>query len=106
MNAAKKIAPRKKTNPALLTIIKKAEEDYRNTEEMFALLGWNRLPAELKVAIEDDVKAYCNELHGQYSTNCSYVQRRRESVDFWIKSYLDGICSLDTALDSLQVRQL
>ena len=106
MNAAKKT--REQTVPVLplLKIFRKAKEEHSKTEEMFHLLGWSCLPAELKLAVEDDVKAYYDELHGRYSTNCAYVQRRRESVDFWVKSFLDGICSLETALDSVRITKL
>jgi hypothetical protein len=106
MNATRKIKPQKKSEPVLLTILKKAEDDYKQSEEMFDLLGWSGLPAELKFAIGDDVKAYYDEVHGRYSTNCSYVQRRRESVDFWVKSYQDDICTLETAVEALKVSKL
>lgn len=106
MNAAKKYKVKKQSVSPLLSIFKKAKEDHNKTEEMFDLLGWASLPAELKFAVQEDVKAYYDELHGRYSTNCAYVQRRRESVDFWVKSYLDGICSLDTAVHSVQIKPL
>lgn len=106
MNAAKKYKVRKQPVSPLLSVFKIAKEDHSKTEEMFELLGWSQLPAELKFAVAEDVKAYYDELHGRYSTNCAYVQRRRESVDFWVKSYIDGICSFDTALDSVRINPL
>ena len=105
-NAAKKIKLAKKNEPILLSIFKRAEKEYKELEEMFRLIGWNDLPDELKFAIEPDVKGYVDELNGRYSTTCAGVQRRRESVDFWVNSYLDGICSLETALDALKVIKL
>jgi hypothetical protein len=106
INAAKKSVKRKVPKSALLSIFNKAEKDYRQAQEMFDLLGWGELPAELKFVIEADVKGYVDELEGRYSTNCALVQRRRESVDFWVKSYLDQICSLETAINALRVTKL
>lgn len=105
-NAAKKINPIKKNEPLLISIFKKAEKEYRQLDEMFKLVGWGDLPDELKFEIEVDVKGYIDELNGRYSTTCSLVQRRRESVDFWVNSYLDGICSLETAVEALKVKRL
>lgn len=105
-NAAKKLSQLQKNEPILISIFNKAEKEYKELEEMFELIGWGELPDELKFAIESDVKGYVDELNGRYSTTCSGVQRRRESVDFWVNSYLDGICSLETALDALKVTKL
>jgi hypothetical protein len=58
------------------------------------------------MVIEEDVKGYIDELRGQYCTNSEWVQRRRESVDFWVNSYLDGICDEATATDSLRIKKL
>lgn len=105
-NAAKKIDQVKKHEPILTSIFKKAEKEYQELEEMFRLIGWQELPDTLKFAIEADVRGYIDELNGRYSTTCAGVQKRRESVDFWVKSYLDGICSLETSLDALKVTKL
>ncbi|WP_234573131.1 hypothetical protein [Rhodohalobacter sp. 614A] len=105
-NAAKKLNLVTKHEPILISIFRKAEKEYKELEEMFSLIGWGDLPDELKFAIETDVKGYIDELNGRYSTTCAGVQRRRESVDFWVNSYLDGICSLDTALNALKVTKL
>jgi hypothetical protein len=106
MNAAFKQPAKKTGSPALLTILRNAKKQQAESEKMFAELGWEELPAELKFEIEDDVKGYMEELHGRYSSNCPYIQRRRESVDFWVQSYMEGICSLETAVDSLRVKEL
>lgn len=92
--------------PVLRSIFQRAALEYRKMEEMFALLGWDHLPEELRFEIQEDVKGYIDELEGRYSTNCPLVQRRRERVDFWVNSLLDGICTLDTALDALRVKKL
>ena len=106
MNAARKIRKAQKNEPVLISIFKKVEEEYNKLEQMFTLVGWGDLPTELKVEIEDDVRGYIDELEGRYSTNCPLVQRRRESVDFWVNSYLEGICSLETSVDALKIRIL
>jgi hypothetical protein len=87
-------------------IFHKANEDHQKAEEMFVLLGWADLPSELKVAIEADVKGYADELEGHYCTSSEWVQRRRESVDFWVHSFQDGLCSLETAVQALKVPSL
>lgn len=107
MNAIRKITNKRRNNEtAILSIFKKAELEQKQSDEMFELLGWSSLPAELKFEVEEDVKGYYDELHGLYSTSCDYVQRRRESVDFWVKSFKDGLCSLQTAIDSLRVNKI
>lgn len=95
-----------KTEPVLQSIFLKAENEYRQIQEMFNLLGWGGLPDELKYEIEEDVKGYIDELHGKYSTHCPFVQRRRERVDFWVNSLLDGLCTADTAIEALKVKSL
>ncbi|NBB76721.1 MAG: hypothetical protein GVY02_05020 [Bacteroidetes bacterium] len=106
MNAAKKVRRTPKSEPVLLSIFKKAEEEYKKVEQMFSLVGWEGLPDELKVEIEDDVRGYIEELEGRFSTHCPMVQRRRESVDFWVNSYIDGICTLETAVNALKIKKL
>lgn len=106
MNAAIKKSQVASADQVLNLIFHKAEAEYREIEEMLALLGWSDLPKELQMVIEEDVKGYIDELKGQYCTNSEWVQRRRESVDFWVNSYMDGICSLETAVTSLRVNKL
>ncbi|PWN06243.1 hypothetical protein [Rhodohalobacter mucosus] len=105
-NQAVKTKPVFRAEPILRSIFRKAEVEYKKTDETFRMLGWSELPTELKIAIEDDVKGYVEELAGSYSTNCPFVQKRRESIDFWINSYLDGICTLDTAMEALRLKRL
>lgn len=106
MNAAIKKTQVSPEDQVLNLIFHKAEAEYREIEEMLALLGWGELPDELKLVIEEDVKGYIDELKGQFCTNSEWVQRRRESVDFWVNSYMDGICSMETAVSSLRVNRL
>lgn len=90
----------------LQSVLLEAEIDHRQSEQMFLMMGWSDLPDLLKMEIRDDVKGYYNELTGQYSTNDPYVQRRRESVDFWVSSYTDGLCTLETAAKALKVNSI
>lgn len=106
MNALSKKTIRPAMSPMLISIFKKVELEKRKSDEIFQTLGWEGLPSELKFEIEEDVIGYYNELHGQYSTNCEFVQRRRESVDFWVKSYMDHLCTLETAIESLKVNRI
>ena len=105
-NQAIKAKPVFSAEPILRSIFREAEDEYKKTDEIFRMLGWSDLPSELKFAIEDDVKGYVEELEGSYSTNCPFVQKRRESIDFWVNSFLDGICTLDTAKDALRQKRL
>jgi len=102
MNTALKTARKFNPEPVLRSILKDAALEHQKTEEMFRMLGWADLPQELKLEIKDDVKGYIDELEGKYSSICPFIQRRRESVDFWVNSYKDGVCSLGTALDTLR----
>lgn len=106
MNAALKTPQRFQAEPVLRSIFREAELEHRTIIQMFNLLGWGDLPDELKFTIKDDVKGYVDELNGEYSTNCPLVQRRRESVDFWVNSFKDNLCSLDTALNALKTTRL
>lgn len=106
MNAALKTPQRFQAEPVLRSIFREAELEHRSIIQMFSLLGWGDLPEELKFTIKDDVKGYIDELNGEYSTNCPLVQRRRESVDFWVNSFLDDLCSLDTAINALKTTRL
>lgn len=106
MNTAFKRPVKRTESHALVSILKNAKKQQDESDKMFDELGWSNLPAELKFEIEDDVKGYMDELHGRYSSNCPYIQRRRESVDFWVQSYMEGICSLETAVESLKVKEL
>ena len=106
MNAARKVKTTPNSEPVLISIFKKAEEEYKKVEQMFSLVGWEGLPDELKVEIEDDVRGYIEELEGRFSTHCPLVQRRRESVDFWVHSYMDGLCTLETAVNALKIKKL
>lgn len=95
-----------RAEPVLRTIFKEAELEHRQIDQMFQLLGWGDLPAELKYEIKDDVKGYIDELYGRYSTSCPLVQKRRESIDFWVNSYQDGICSLKCAVEALKTSSI
>jgi hypothetical protein len=106
MNSALKKPAKNTGSPALLTILRNARKQQAESEMMFSELGWDNLPEELKFVIEDDVKGYMDELHGRYSSNCPYIQRRRESVDFWVQSFMEGLCSLETAIESLKLKEL
>ena len=105
-NAALKTNQHAQTEPALHSIFLKAEIEYQEIEQMFELLGWGELPAEVKLAVEEDVKGYIDELQGNYSTNCPFVQKRRERVDYWVNTLLDGFCTTATAVSALKRKTL
>lgn len=92
--------------PILRKVLAEAEQEHRSLQEMFRLMGWGGLPDELKLAIKDDVAAMVAELHGQYSSCDPHVDKRRQSVTYWVNCYQDGICTLKTAVDALKVMPL
>lgn len=96
----------KPLEPILRKVLVEAESEHMEMEYMFDLMGWKEIPDALKMEVRQDVKCFINELDGFYSSCDPYVQRRRESVEFWISSYCDGLCTLDTAVRSLRVNSL
>lgn len=92
--------------PVLRKVLKEAEKEHRELQEMFTLMGWGNIPDALKMEIKDDVSAMVNELKGQYSSCDPHVERRRQRVVHWVESYRDGICSLDTAIEALHIKSL
>lgn len=109
MNTARKIIQRRPAGniePVLRKVLIEAEREHRQLQEMFELMGWGGLPDALKMEIKDDVAAMVDELKGNYSSCDPFVSRRRQSVVYWISSYEDGICSLQTAIEALRVKKL
>lgn len=92
--------------PVLRKVLKEAEREHHELQEMFQLMGWGALPDALKIEIKDDVAAMVDELKGEYSSCDPHVGRRRQRVVHWVNSFLDGICSLETAIEALRVRKL
>lgn len=88
----------------LADILDKARKEYTDLEEAFDLMGWSDLPEALKVEIRHDVLAKVAELKGHFSTNDSFVERRRKTVRYWVESYQNGICTLQTAIDAVSIR--
>ena len=92
--------------PVLRKAFLEAEQEHKELQEMFELMGWGNLPDALKIEIKSDVSAMVDELKGQYSSCDPYVKRRRERVTYWVSCFNDGICSLATAIDALKVKKL
>lgn len=91
--------------PLLKRIRKESEAEYSEMQQAFELLGWEELPDELKIEIYDDVKFMVLELRGYYATCDPFVQRRRNTVHYWVSSFIDGICTIETALKALKIKQ-
>jgi hypothetical protein len=92
--------------PLLKRIKKESAQEYTEMQQAFDLLSWGSLPDELKIEIYNDVRFMVQELKGMFSSCDPYVQRRRESVLFWVQSFQDGICSLETTIKALKVKSL
>lgn len=96
----------KNLEPVLRKVLKEADQEHRELQNMFKFLGWGDLPDALKIEIKDDVSALVDELKGQYSSCDPYVDRRRQRVVYWVENYRNDICSLQTAIDALHVKKL
>jgi len=95
-----------KIEPILRKVLAEAENEHRETEEVFELMGWAAMPQELKMEIKDDIQAFREELIGNYSTCDPYVYRRRQRIDYWVRAYSEGLCALKTAVNALRVKPL
>ena len=92
--------------PLLKRIKKESATEYKEMQEAFELMGWGELPDALKIEIYNDVKFMVQELKGMFSSCDAYVQRRRETVHFWVSSYQDGICTLEAAIKAVKIKGL
>ncbi|MBO6524570.1 MAG: hypothetical protein JJ971_12135 [Balneolaceae bacterium] len=92
--------------PLLKRIKKESAEEYVEMQQTFGLMGWGELPDDLKIEIYDDVRYMVQELKGLYSSCDPNVERRRNTVHFWVSSFQDGICSLDAAIKGVKVKAL
>ncbi|MFP8488037.1 hypothetical protein ACKGJO_02970 [Gracilimonas sp. Q87] len=112
MNNALSTYPQNQTETALfaLPILKRIEresrEEFNEMQEAFELIGWSELPDTLKVEIHDDIKFMVEELKGRFSSCDPFVKRRRQTVNYWVNCYQDGICSLEAAIKALKVTSL
>ena len=84
-------------------IKKESAEEYVEIQEAFELMGWAKLPDEIKIEIYEDVRFMIKELKGLFSTCDLYVLKRRETVHFWVQSYLDNIASKEVAVKALKI---
>lgn len=92
--------------PLLDRIKEESKQEFTEMQQTFELMGWGQLPDSLKIEIYNDVKFMVQELKGYYSSCDPFIQRRRETVHFWISSFQDGICSLEAAIKALKIKQL
>ena len=90
----------------LQRIKKESAEEYAEMQEAFSLLGWAKLPDELKIEIYEDVKFMVQELKGLFCSNDPYVEQRRNRIYFWVNSFQDGICTLPAAINALKIKPL
>jgi len=88
--------------PLLQRIQKESKQEFTEMQEAFDLLGWGSLPDELKIEIYNDVRFMVMELKGRFSSCDEFVQKRRNSVHFWVSSFQDGICTLAAAITNLK----
>ncbi len=103
---SKKAAPKLFVAPLLNRIKKESKQEFEEMQQSFELMGWGNLPDELKIEIYDDVRFMVHELKGYFSSCDEFVERRRNSVHFWVSSFQDGICTLQAAIKALKVKSL
>ena len=92
--------------PLLKRIKKESAIEYKEMQQTFALMGWGELPDNLKFEIHNDVKFMVQELKGMYSSCDPFVANRRNTVHFWVSSFKEGICSLETAINAVKIKAL
>jgi len=92
--------------PILERVLLQAKQEDQQVQEVLELMGWGGLPAELVIEIKEDIRAFRMELEGLYSSCDPFVEKRRQRVDYWIRLYRSGDCSLQTAISALRVRML
>ncbi len=88
----------------IVQIQEQTKAELATMQDAFKLMGWEELSDEIKVTIYEDVKFMVMELQGLFSSCDEYVKRRRDSVHFWVSSFLDGICDEKTVIENLQIR--
>ena len=92
--------------PLLKRIKKESAQEYVEMQQTFELMGWGELPDELKIEVYDDVRYMVLELKGMYSSCDPHVERRRNTVHFWVSSFQDSICTLEAAIRGVKVKSL
>lgn len=92
---SKKSQSQKKIHPLL-----------KESQDIFEQMGWNELPDEIKLVIAIDLVGFRDELAGLYSTKDPRVLARRKSIYFWVNQFMNGNCSVATAMHSLRVISL
>ncbi|MDI6400546.1 hypothetical protein QLX67_00935 [Balneolaceae bacterium ANBcel3] len=88
------------TNKKRLSLIFSTAHD---EVDVFELFGWEKLPSRLKEAVRTDLEAYRDEVLGLYSSRDAGVKKRRQRVVYWIKAFMDALCTEETAVDALRV---
>jgi hypothetical protein len=97
MTAAKKLNHTQSFTPVLVP----SGPDLFDLSEALAVLGWNNLPIEIHTRIKDDLLQFMRELNGKYATTDAKILKRRRRLTFWINSYIQGDCSLNTLLEMI-----
>lgn len=78
----------------------------KESRDILEWMGWSGIPDPMKLVIAIDMIGFRDELNGLYSTRDPHVLARRKSVYYWVNQYLNGTCSIETAVQSLKVLNL
>ena len=92
--------------PLLHRIKKESVNEYVEMQEAFTLMGWEKLPDDIKIEIYDDVRFMVKELKGLYSTCDPFIQKRRERVHFWVQSFIDKIATKQAVIRALKIKAI
>ena len=71
--------------PLLHRIKKESADEYVEMQEAFELIGWAKLPDDIKIEIYDDVRFMVKELKGLYSTCDPFIQNDVNEYIFGFK---------------------
>lgn len=103
MESALKLRDREVQQPVLRKVDLDKEFEDEALNQIYAAMGWSDLPYRLKFQIAPDIVGYYDELTGRYATCDPFVMARRSRVLYWIDSFRNGLCTLETVLDALKI---
>lgn len=106
METAAKLYDREETlQPVLRKVDLVMQHEDEQLNQIYTAMGWDDLPYRLKFLIAPDIVGYFDELTDRYSTSDPFVLARRQRVLYWIDTFRNGHCSLDTIMNALRIEE-
>jgi len=102
MNTTISYQTEKQTEQTLNNVDKVFRKESQEFKDMLTLLGWQNLPDKLLAEIVLDIADMKKELQLRYCSTDNAKDLRRRQVHYWVESYRQGTCSLETAVNALK----